>query len=141
MYTSSLWCKIRNKSLKSITVAYNGSLGIILNLPSSCSASFMFATNYIKYFNERIRSSIFSLLCCFYQSENPRLSITSTQVYILEVLCSHSGDHNCTYDICIVGLPYFNNYFNQLFNLFHDHLLIYCYVYVLPLIYYFTCTP
>ena len=33
-------------------------------------ASFMFATNYIKYFNERIRSSIFSLLCRLHQSDN-----------------------------------------------------------------------
>ena len=40
-------------------------------LPSRCSASFMFATNYVKYFNECIRSSIFSLLCHLHQSENP----------------------------------------------------------------------
>ena len=57
-------------SLKSITVAYNNSLRILLNLPSRCSASFMFATNYIKSFNERIRSSIFSLLCRLHQSDN-----------------------------------------------------------------------
>ena len=55
--------QIKIYSLKSITVAYNNSLRIVLNLPSRCSASFMFATNYIKSFNERIRSSIFSLLC------------------------------------------------------------------------------
>ena len=30
----------------------------------------MFATNYIKSFNERIRSSIFSLLCRLHQSDN-----------------------------------------------------------------------
>ena len=57
-------------SLKSITVTYNNNLRILLNLPSRCSASFMFATNYIKSFNERIRSSIFSLLCRLHQSDN-----------------------------------------------------------------------
>ena len=70
MYSSSLWCKLKKYSLKSITVAYNNSLRILLNLPSRCSASFMFATNYIKSFNERIRSSIFSLLCRLHQSDN-----------------------------------------------------------------------
>ena len=30
----------------------------------------MFDTNYIKSFNERIRSSIFSLLCRLHQSDN-----------------------------------------------------------------------
>ena len=54
MYTSSLWCKLKNLSLKSITIAYNNSFRILLILPSRCSASFMFATNYIKSFNERI---------------------------------------------------------------------------------------
>ena len=54
MYTSSLWCKLKNLSLNSINVAYNNSLRMLLNLPSICSASFMFATNYIKYFNEHI---------------------------------------------------------------------------------------
>ena len=68
MYTSSLRCKLKKYSLKSITVAYNNSLRILLN--SWCSASFMFATNYIKSFNESIRSSIFSLLCRLHQSDN-----------------------------------------------------------------------
>ena len=62
MYTSSLWCKLKKYSLKSITVAYNNSLRILLNLPSRCSASFMFATNYIKSFNERIRIHIQSFM-------------------------------------------------------------------------------
>ena len=70
MYTSSLWCKLKQYSLKSITVAYNNSLINLLNLPSRCSARFMFATNYIKSFNERIRSSIFSLLYRLHQSDN-----------------------------------------------------------------------
>ena len=70
MYTSSLWCKFQKYSLKSITVAYNNSLRIVLNLSSRCTASFMFATNYIKSFNESICSSIFSLLCRLRQSDN-----------------------------------------------------------------------
>ena len=60
MYTSSLWCKLKKYSLKSITVAYNNSLRILLDF--NPQASFMFATNYIKSFNEHIRSSIFSLI-------------------------------------------------------------------------------
>ena len=96
LHISSLWCKFKNMSFKSITVTYNNSLRILFNLPSRCSASFMLATNYIKYFNERIRSSIFSLLCRLHQSENP-LVVNYLVVYILEVLCTHTGDTNCTH--------------------------------------------
>ena len=71
MYTSSLRGKLKNLSFKSITVAYNISLRLLLNLPSRCSASFMFAANYIKSVNERIHSSMFSLLCRLHQSKNP----------------------------------------------------------------------
>ena len=70
MYTSSLWCHFRKQSLKGITVAYNNSFRIIHNLSPRCSASHMFATNYVKSFNERIRSSIFSLLCRLEKSDN-----------------------------------------------------------------------
>ena len=56
MYTSSLWCHFKKQSLKGITVAYNNSFRIIHNLSPHCSASHMFATNYVKSFNERIRS-------------------------------------------------------------------------------------
>ena len=43
-------------SLKGIIVAYNNSFRILHNLSPRCSASHMFATNYVKSFNERIRS-------------------------------------------------------------------------------------
>ena len=42
----------------------------LLNLPSRCSASFMFANNHIKSFYERIRSSILILICRLHQSNN-----------------------------------------------------------------------
>ena len=70
MYTSSLWCHFKKQSLRGITVAYNNSFRIIHNLSPRCSASHMFATNYVKSFNERIRSSIFSLLCRLEKSDN-----------------------------------------------------------------------
>ena len=57
MYTSSLWCKFKKQSLKSVNVAYNNSFRILHHLPSRCSASFMFVSNHIKSFNELIRSS------------------------------------------------------------------------------------
>ena len=47
MYTSSL---------KGITVAYNNSFRILHNLSPIGNASHIFATNYVKSFNERIRS-------------------------------------------------------------------------------------
>ena len=78
MYTSRLWCKFQKNRLKSITVVYNHSLRIVLNLSSRCSASFMFATNYLKYFNERIRSSIFSLLYRLHQSDNLFINYLTT---------------------------------------------------------------
>ena len=69
MNTSSLWCHFKKQSLKGITVAYNNSFRIIHNLSPRCSASHMFATNYVKSFNERIHSSIFSLLCRLKKSD------------------------------------------------------------------------
>ena len=71
MYTSSLWCKFKKQSLKSVNVAYNNSFRILHHLPSRCSASFMFVSNHIKSFNELTRSSIFSLLRRLQDSENP----------------------------------------------------------------------
>ena len=56
MYTSSLWCHLKKQSLKGITVVYNNSFIIIHNLSPRCSASHMLTTNYVKSFNERIRS-------------------------------------------------------------------------------------
>ena len=56
MYTSSLWCNLKKQSLKGITVAYNNSFRILHNLSPRCSASHMFATNYVKSFNDRICS-------------------------------------------------------------------------------------
>ena len=71
----SCWCfffKFKKQSLKSIIVAYNNSFRILHELPSCCSASFMFVpSNHIKSFNELIRSSIFSLLRRLQDSENP----------------------------------------------------------------------
>ena len=70
MYTSSLWCNLKKNSLKGITVAYNNSFRIIHNLSPRCSASHMFATNYVKSFNEHIRSNFFILLCRLEKSDN-----------------------------------------------------------------------
>ena len=71
MYTSSLWCKFKKQSLKSVNVAYNNSFRILHELPARCSASFMFVSNHIKSFNELTRSSIFSLLRRLQDSKNP----------------------------------------------------------------------
>ena len=67
----SLKVKFKKNSLKGITVAYNNSFRILHNLSPRCSASHMFTTNYVKSFNERIRSSIFSILCRLEKSVNP----------------------------------------------------------------------
>ena len=71
IYTSSLWCKFKKQSLKSVNVAYNNSFRILHHLPSRCSASFLFVSNHIKSFNELTRSSIFSLLRRLQDSKNP----------------------------------------------------------------------
>ena len=63
---------MKKQSMKGITVAYNNSFIILPNLSPRCSASHMFATNYVKSFNKRIRSSVFSLFCRLEKSDNPR---------------------------------------------------------------------
>ena len=120
MYTSSLWCKLKKYSLKSITVAYNSSLRILLNLPSRCSASFIFifATNYIKSFNERIRSSIFSLICCLHQLDN-LLFINYLHTVIHYKSCMYTYWRSLLYTrhlYCIFLNQIFYIYFYNLFN-------------------------
>ena len=103
MYTSSLWCKFKKYSLKRITVAYNNSLRMLLNLPSRCNASFMFATNYIKSFNERIRSSQYSVFYVVFISQIISfLLITFIPIFISRAICTHTGGRYCTHDISIV---------------------------------------
>jgi hypothetical protein len=115
MYTSSLWCKFKKYSLKSITVAYNNSLRILLHLRSRCNASFMFATYYIKSFNERIRSSIFSRIIFF-------LLITYILLFIIRAVCTHTGGRYYTHDT----LYFFNQiFFIFIFTTYLINLLIY----------------
>ena len=87
---------------------------MLLNLPSRCtgSASFMFATHYIKSFNERICSSIFRLLCHLHQPENPLfvnyfhtdIHFRSSMIPIVHIIL-----------YCIFTLFFFN-YFNHLLS-------------------------
>ena len=67
---------------KGITVAYNKSFRILCNLSPRCSIRYMFATNYVKSFNERIRLSIFILLCRLERSDN---LLFFTLLFITEV--------------------------------------------------------
>ena len=70
------------------------------------------------------------------------LLIIPTQIYNLDILCSHTEDHNCIHDICIVFFyPIFNNYFNHLLNLFHYLFFIYIYLFVLPTYLFFYLSP
>ena len=62
---------LKNKSLKSVNVAYNNSFRILHQMPARRSASFMFVSNHIKSFNELTRSSIFTLLRRLHDSKNP----------------------------------------------------------------------
>ena len=64
----------------------------------------MFATNYIKSFNERIRSSIFSLICRLHQSDN--LFYYFTDIHYKSYMYTYWGRYY-THDICIV-------FFNQI---------------------------
>ena len=51
--------------------------------------------------------SFFGFNAVFISLKTFFLSITSTQIYILEVIYSHIADHNCTLDICIVYFTLF----------------------------------
>ena len=73
----------------------------------------MFATNYMKSFNDRIRSSIFSLLCRPHQSENP---LFVNYFHTEEARSTHIGDPYCTHNIVLYLFTQFYNNFNHLFN-------------------------
>ena len=76
-----------------VSSTYNGvisgiSIGSVWIMVLS-SLSYSSVYNYIKFFNERIRSSIFSFLCRLHQSENP-LFVNYFHSYIhLEARCTH----------------------------------------------------
>ena len=99
----------------------------------------MFGTNYIKYFNEHIRSSIFSLLCRLHQSENPLfVNYFHTNIHFRSSINVH---------ILEISIVHIILYFIIFFTLFFIIILI-TYSIILhdlfsfyyPLIYYLTCT-
>ena len=101
MYTSSLWCKFKKYSLKSITVAYNNSLTYstypqdvveVLCLPPITLNPSMnaFVHPYSVFYVIFISQIIFFLL------------ITSIPIFILRAICTHTGGRYCTHDISIV---------------------------------------
>ena len=64
----------------------------------------MFATNYINLSTNAFVHPYLAFYDVFISLKTLFLSITSILIYILEVLCIHTGDPNCTHDICIVFL-------------------------------------
>ena len=127
--------QIKQNSLKSITVAYNNSLRILLNLPSRCSASFMFATNYIKTFNECIHSSIFSLNVIFISQIIFFLLITYILIFIISYMYTYWRSLLHTtfilYFFNHISYIYFYNLFNKYPNIFiHIFLTLHLYLYV-----------
>ena len=132
MYTSSLWCHLKKQSLKGITVAYNNSFRIIHNLSPRCSPSHMFATNYVKSFNERIRSSIFNLLCRLEKSDNILfVNYLHTFIYYRRL---NIGLINCMlliHDVCTFIQLYFFilTYLIYIFTTRHVCIFIFIYIY------------
>ena len=93
-------------------------------------------TSYVKSFNERIRSSIFSLYVVFISRIIFFLLITYILIFIIRAVCTHTGGRYYTHDICIVFFNQISNiYFYNLFNWFpdifiHNFLTLHLYLYV-----------
>ena len=77
-------------------------------------------TNYVKSFNECIRSSIFSLYVVFISRIIFFLLITYILIFIIRAVCTHTGGRYYTHDICIY---IFNQIF--IFTTYLIHFLIY----------------
>ena len=108
MYTSSLWCKFKNLSLTSITVTYNNSLRIVyLTYHQYVVQVLCLPQTILNLSINAFAHPHLAFYVVFISLKTLFLSIISTQIYILEVLCSQTGIHNCTHDIFIVFLPYF----------------------------------
>ncbi len=91
----------------------------------------MFATNYIKSFNERIRSSIFSFYVVFINRIIFFLLITYILIFIIRAACTHTGGRYYTHDICI-------GFFNQICNIYFTTYLITFLIYLSIIIFNFT---
>ena len=128
--------QLKNLSLKSITVAYNNSLRILLNLPSRCTHVVQVLCLPPIILN--ILMNTFFLYLAFYvvfiSLKTLYLSITFRLIYILEVWCTHTGDPYCSHNI--VFYPIFNYYFKHWFHFISCPI----YIFLLPT-YCFTCTP
>ena len=77
----SLWCKLKNRSVHRIRVAYNNCFRMLLKLPRFCSASGMFVERRVPSFDEIIRKSKYSILCRIKMSNN----ILVKSIYLSDV--------------------------------------------------------
>ena len=55
LYLCSLWAKYRKSSIRHYIVSYNNAYRILHNLPTRCSASFMFAKDVVDNCTTRVR--------------------------------------------------------------------------------------
>ena len=60
LYTSQLWARYTQATMRKLTVAYHGIFKKMLNLPRWTSNSLTFVTNNVRTFQEVVRNSVFS---------------------------------------------------------------------------------
>ena len=93
IYMSSLWVNFTKSCFKSIQVAYNDAFRILLQLPSRCSASEMFATARVDSYKAFIRKCIFSFRQRILASVNSIVvSVTNSDIFNFSPICLHWTD-------------------------------------------------
>ena len=96
-YLCYLWDKYTKSSMQHFIVSYNNAFRILHNLPTRCSASFMFGTAAVNSCKTRIRKCIYSLTSCWSTSTNVIVQCTlNSHVYITSGLHSSWISVLCT---------------------------------------------
>ena len=89
IYCSSLWCTYTDKIMNRFKIAYNNMFRKLFDLPYDCSASEMFAHNFVPAFVHLRRTAMYSIM--------DRVCRSSNKILQRIAVIGQSYDHKSTF--------------------------------------------
>ena len=80
LYTAHLWCRYKRGSIRSLTVAYNDSMRLLLRAPRSSSASHMFVSVGVPTCPAVLRNLMYRFMCRASESENDLIAVITNPI-------------------------------------------------------------
>ena len=101
MYCIQLWANHQKSCLERFKVVYNNGFRKLFKLDKRCSASGMFATNYVLSFYELLRKNIYNFIVRINSSNNVFINYFSSSTVILQSPTWHYW-YNCIYSFNVI---------------------------------------